>query len=163
MKQTTLFDDSFNGAEAQSAEAQLQRQVEIAKDPLTAQIVTPIIGSILLDYENLNQEADRIINDTLNFLIEVVPEIANIEVKDYVQDSGFSSFPIGKSQFPISKLGNTIDEMKGKWIIAIDESMVDEEMLSGNISYRHSAAFGMRIDDKGGEPKEKMLAVVFRR
>ena len=159
MKQTTLFDDSFNGAEAQSAEAQLQRQVEIAKDPLTAQIVTPIIGSILLDYENLNQEADRIINDTLNFLIEVVPEIANIEVKDYVQDSGFSSFPIGKSQFPISKLGNTIDEMKGKWIIAIDESMVDEEMLSGNISYRHSAAFGMRIDDKGGEPKEKMLAV----
>jgi hypothetical protein len=159
MKQTTLFDDSFNGAEAQSAEAQLQRQVEIAKDPLTAQIVTPIIGSILLDYENLNQEADRIINDTLNFLIEVVPEIANIEVEDYVQDSGFSSFPIGKSQFPISKLGNTIDEMKGKWIIAIDESMVDEEMLSGNISYRHSAAFGMRIDDKGGEPKEKMLAL----
>jgi hypothetical protein len=32
-------------------------------------------------------------------------------------------------------------------------------VLSGNISYRHSAAFGMRIDETGREPKEKMLAL----
>jgi hypothetical protein len=159
MKQPTLFDEPSNGTETQSAEAQLQRQVEIAKDPLTAQIVNPIIANILLDYENLNEEANRIIDDTLNFLIDIVPEIAKVEVKGYVQDQGFSQFPIGTSQFPISKIGNIIDEIKGKWIVAIDESMIDEEVLSGNISYRHSAAFGMRIDETGREPKEKMLAL----
>jgi len=159
MKQPTLFDEPSNGTETQSAEAQLQRQVETARDPLTAQIVNPIIANILLDYENLNEEANRIIDDTLNFLIDIVPEIAKVEVKNYVQDQGFSQFHIGISQFSIKKIGDIIEEMKGKWIIAIDESMVDEEMLSGNISYRHSAAFGMRIDEAGGEPKERMLAL----
>jgi hypothetical protein len=159
MKQPTLFDEPSNGTETQSAEAQLQRQVETARDPLTAQIVNPIIANILLDYENLNEEANRIIDDTLNFLIDIVPEIAKVEVKNYVQDQGFSQFHIGISQFSIKKIGDIIEEMKGKWIIAIDESMVDEEMLSGNISYRHSAAFGMRIDETGREPKEKMLAL----
>jgi len=159
MKQPTLFDEPSNGTETQSAEAQLQRQVETARDPLTAQIVNPIIANILLDYENLNEEANRIIDDTLNFLIDIVPEIAKVEVKNYVQDQGFSQFHIGISQFSIKKIGDIIEEMKGKWIIAIDESMVDEEVLSGNISYRHSAAFGMRIDETGREPKEKMLAL----
>jgi hypothetical protein len=159
MKQPTLFDEPSNGTETQSAEAQLQRQVETARDPLTAQIVNPIIANILLDYENLNEEANRIIDDTLNFLIDIVPEIAKVEVKNYVQDQGFSQFHIGISQFSIKKIGDIIEEMKGKWIIAIDESMIDEEMLSGNISYRHSAAFGMRIDETGREPKEKMLAL----
>jgi hypothetical protein len=159
MKQPTLFDEPSNGTETQSAEAQLQRQVETARDPLTAQIVNPIIANILLDYENLNEEANRIIDDTLNFLIDIVPEIAKVEVKGYVKDQGFSQFHIGISQFSIKKIGDIIEEMKGKWIIAIDESMVDEEMLSGNISYRHSAAFGMRIDETGREPKEKMLAL----
>ncbi len=159
MKQPTLFDKPSNGTETQSAEAQLQRQVETARDPLTPQILTPIIANILLDYENLNEEANRIIDDTLNFLIDTVPEIAKVEVKGYVQDQGFSQFPIGTSQFSISKIGNIIDEIKGKWIVAIDESMIDEEALSGNISYRHSAAFGMRIDEAGGEPKERMLAL----
>jgi hypothetical protein len=159
MKQPTLFDEPSNGTETQSAEAQLQRQVETARDPLTAQIVNPIIANILLDYENLNEEANRIIDDTLNFLIDIVPEIAKVEVKNYVQDQGFSQFHIGISQFSIKKIGDIIEEMKGKWIVAIDESMIDEEMLSGNISYRHSAAFGMRIDETGREPKEKMLAL----
>jgi len=159
MKQPTLFDEPSNGTETQSAEAQLQRQVETARDPLTAQIVNPIIANILLDYENLNEEANRIIDDTLNFLIDIVPEIAKVEVKNYVQDQGFSQFHIGISQFSIKKIGDIIEEMKGKWIVAIDESMIDEEVLSGNISYRHSAAFGMRIDETGREPKEKMLAL----
>jgi hypothetical protein len=159
MKQPTLFDEPSNGTETQSAEAQLQRQVETARDPLTAQIVNPIIANILLDYENLNEEANRIIDDTLNFLIDIVPEIAKVEVKNYVQDQGFSQFHIGISQFSIKKIGDIIEEMKGKWIVAIDESMIDEEVLSGNISYRHSAAFGMRIDEAGGEPKERMLAL----
>jgi len=159
MKQPTLFDEPSNGTETQSAEAQLQRQVETARDPLTAQIVNPIIANILLDYENLNEEANRIIDDTLNFLIDIVPEIAKVEVKNYVQDQGFSQFHIGISQFSIKKIGDIIEEMKGKWIVAIDESMIDEEVLSGNISYRHSAAFGMRIDEAGREPKEKMLAL----
>ncbi len=157
MKQPTLFDEPSNGTETQSAEAKVQRQVETARDPLTPQILTPILANILLNYENLNEEASRIIDDTLNFLIDTVPEIAKVEVKDYVKD--FSQFPIGISQFSISKIGNIIDEIKGKWIVAIDESMIDDETLSGNISYRHSAAFGMRIDEAGGEPKERMLAL----
>ncbi|RFM24310.1 MAG: hypothetical protein D0433_06465 [Candidatus Thermochlorobacter aerophilum] len=94
MKQPTLFDEPSNGTETQSAEAQLQRQVETARDPLTAQIVNPIIANILLDYENLNEEANRIIDDTLNFLIDIVPEIAKVEVKNYVQDKAFPNFTL---------------------------------------------------------------------
>ncbi|MFN3426433.1 MAG: hypothetical protein ACK41G_02520 [Candidatus Thermochlorobacter sp.] len=134
-------------------------QFETARDPLTAHIVKPIIGNILLGYENLQEDATRIINNNLNFLINVVPKISETYVKNYANANGFASFPIGKSRFPISKIANIIDKMKGKWIVAIDESMLDEEMFTGNVSYRHSSAFGMRIDETGGEPKEKTLAV----
>ncbi|MFN3393323.1 MAG: hypothetical protein ACK424_02045, partial [Candidatus Thermochlorobacter sp.] len=130
-------------------------QFETARDPLTAHIVKPIIGNILLGYENLQEDATRIINNNLNFLINVVPKISETYVKNYANANGFASFPIGKSRFPISKIANIIDKMKGKWIVAIDESMLDEEMFTGNVSYRHSSAFGMRIDETGGEPKEK--------
>lgn len=148
-------DEPNNNGEA----AQLRRNVEVARDPLTAMMVTPIIGNILFEYEDLKTDADRLIDDALNFLIDTVPKVSQISVSNYVTDSAFSQFPIGKSEFPISEISKALAAMKGKWIIAIDESMVDEATFSGEISYRHSSAFGMRIDERGGEPKEKILAL----
>ena len=49
--------------------------------------------------------------------------------------------------------------MEGKWIISVDESIVDEESFVGEVAYRHSCAFGYQIPQSQEPPEEKVLAV----
>ena len=49
--------------------------------------------------------------------------------------------------------------MEGKWIISVDESIVDNENFVGGIAYRHSCAFGYKIPDPKTPKTERILAV----
>ena len=49
--------------------------------------------------------------------------------------------------------------MKGKWVISVDESIIDQESFVRNVAYRHSCAFGYKIPEAQNPPDEGVLAV----
>ena len=121
-----------------------------------------VLGNILTDFQNLSKdELEKKVNANIEFLgnehISKITEIShnkNIESYDYI---------IGKSKFDEIILSNTCAKMEGKWVISVDESIVDTESFVGEVVYRHSCAFGYKIPKNLEEetlPKEERILAV---
>jgi hypothetical protein len=68
-------------------------------------------------------------------------------------------YTIGREKFDKITLSEVCSDMQGKWIISVDEAIVDEESFVGEVAYRHSCAFGYKIPIPKDNPDERILAV----
>lgn len=117
-----------------------------------------VLGNILAEFENLSgselQEMVEFIgNDHIGKIIGI-PYQKKIESIEYT---------IGKSNFDKKILSDTCAQMEGKWVISVDESIVDAESFVSEVMYRHSCAFGYKIPKTSQEEtlpnEERVLAV----
>ncbi len=121
-----------------------------------------VLGNILTQFEELsNDRLDELVKTNVEFLgndhiRKIIGTICNKKIESV-------EYTIGSSNFNAEILSSASAKMKGKWVISIDESMVDTESFVGEVAYRHSCAFGYQIPTISQEGtvtrKERILAV----
>lgn len=117
-----------------------------------------VIRNLLAEFEVLSEnELGAKIDTSVEFLgNDYIRKITDIP---YEKDVESFNYTVGKSKFDKDILAKVCSQMKGKWIISVDESIVDNESFVGGIAYRHSCAFGYKIPDPQTPKTEKILAV----
>ena len=117
-----------------------------------------VIRNLLAEFEELSgNELGAKIDTSVEFLGN--DYIRKITGGSYEKDIGPDTYTIGRSKFNKDILSKVCSEMKGKWIISVDESIVDNENFVGGIAYRHSCAFGYRVPNSQKSKEERILAV----
>ena len=117
-----------------------------------------VIRNLLAEFEALSgNELGKKIDANVEFLgKDYLRSITDISYQKAVASVNYT---IGKSKFDTDILSKVCAEMEGKWIISVDESIVDNESFVGEVAYRHSCAFGYRVPDPQTPQKERVLAV----
>ena len=119
-----------------------------------------VIRNLLAEFEALSgNELGAKIDKSVEFLgNDNIRKITNIS---YEKEIGPDTYTIGRSKFDRDILSKVCSEMEGKWIISVDESIVDNENFVGGIAYRHSCAFGYKLSasDPQTPQEERILAV----
>ena len=117
-----------------------------------------VIRNLLAEFEELSgNELGAKIDTSVEFLGN--DYIRKITGDSYEKDIGPDTYTIGRSKFDKDILSKVCSEMEGKWIISVDESIVDNENFVGGIAYRHSCAFGYRVPNPQKSKEERILAV----
>lgn len=121
-----------------------------------------VLGNILTQFEELSDDGlEELVKTNVDFLGN--DHIRRIIETTYNKEIESVEYAIGSSNFNESILSNTCAKMEGKWVISVDESMVDTESFVGEVVYRHSCAFGYKIPKTSKEEtvlkKERILAV----
>ena len=117
-----------------------------------------VIRNLLAEFEALSgNELGAKIDTSVEFLgNDYIRKITGISCE---KDIGPDTYTIGRSKFDRNILSKVCSQMKGKWIISVDESIVDNESFVGQVAYRHSCAFGYKIPDPQTPKTEKILTV----
>ena len=132
--------------------------LESLKDVVLGDATKRVLGNILTQFEDLSgEEHNKLVDINMDFLGNHIPNIANISITS-PEIEGFE-YEIGKAKFDKEIVENVCSKMKGKWVIAVDESIIDQEGFIRNVAYRHSCAFGYKIPEAQNPPDEGVLAV----
>ena len=117
-----------------------------------------VIRNLLAEFEALSEnELGAKIDTSVEFLgNDSIRKITEIPYEKQIESY---TYTIGRSKFDTDILSKVCSQMKGKWIISVDESIVDNENFAGGIAYRHSCAFGYKIPDPQTPQEERILAV----
>ena len=122
-----------------------------------------MIRNLLAEFEELSgSELGKKIDTSIEFLgNDYIRNITGIshEIDLDEEELGLYKYTIGKSKFERNTLSKVCSEMEGKWIISVDESIVDNESFVGQVAYRHSCAFGYKIPGSQTPQEERILAV----
>ncbi len=117
-----------------------------------------VLENILTQFEELSEsDLEKLVHTNVEFLGD--EHVRNITGTSYEKEIESFSYTIGRAKFDKDILSKVCDKMEGKWVISVDESMVDKESFVGEVAYRHSCAFGYQIPKSQTQPKEKILAV----
>ena len=117
-----------------------------------------VIRNLLAEFEELSgNELGEKIDTSVEFLGN--DYIRNITGISYEKEIEPDTYTIGRSKFDRDILSKVCSQMEGKWIISVDESIVDNESFVGQVAYRHSCAFGYKIPDPQTPKTERILAV----
>ena len=121
-----------------------------------------VLGNILTQYEEWsNDELEELVKINVDFLGN--DHIRRIIGTTYNKEIESVRYTIGRSNFDEKILSNTCSKMEGKWVISVDESIVDTESFVGEVVYRHSCAFGYKIpkilQGENASKEERILAV----
>ncbi len=121
-----------------------------------------VLGNILTQFEELsNDELEELVKTNVEFLGN--DHIRKIIGSTYNKEIESVEYTIGSANFNEKILSNACAKMEGKWVISVDESMVDTESFVGEVVYRHSCAFGYKIPktlDEEIVPKEERILAV---
>ena len=132
--------------------------LECLKDVVLEDATKRVLGNILTQFEDLSgEDHNKLVDINMDFLGNHIPNIANISITS-PDIEGFR-YEIGRAKFNKEILENVCSEMKGKWVISVDESIIDQESFVRNVAYRHSCAFGYKIPEAQNPPDEGVLAV----
>jgi hypothetical protein len=121
-----------------------------------------VLGNILTQFEEWSDdELEELVKTNVDFLGN--DHIRKIIGTTYNKEIESTEYTIGSANFNEKILSNTCAKMEGKWIISVDESIVDTESFVGEVMYRHSCAFGYKIPKISAEeavPKEERILAV---
>lgn len=117
-----------------------------------------VLENILTQFEDLSEgDFDKLVNTSVDFLgNDHVRKITGIFYEKKIESF---TYTIGRAKFGENLLANVCKKMEGKWIISVDESIIDKESFVGEVAYRHSCAFGYQIPRSQAIPEERILAV----
>ena len=131
--------------------------LEILQDDFLRDATKRVLGNILTEFGELSgKEYSDLFDLNMDFLVNHIPNIAGISYSKEVD--GFK-YDIGRGEFSKDILENACSKMNGKWVISVDESIIDQESFIRNVAYRHSLAFGYKIPEAQNPPDESVLAV----
>ena len=117
-----------------------------------------VLENILTQFDDLSEgDLEKLVSTNIEFLGN--DHIRNIIGTPYEIDIESFQYTIGRANFNKNILSEVCTKMEGKWIISVDESIVDEESFVGEVAYRHSCAFAYQIPQSQNPPREKVLAV----
>ena len=117
-----------------------------------------VLENILTQFDDLSEgDLEKLVSTNIEFLGN--DHIRDIIGTPYDIDIESFQYTIGRANFDKNILSEVCTKMEGKWIISVDESIVDEESFVGEVAYRHSCAFGYQIPQAQEPQKEKVLAV----
>ena len=117
-----------------------------------------VLENILTQFEDLSEEnLEELVRTNVKFLGD--KHIRNITGTSYVKEIESFQYTVGRDKFDSQILSKVCCKMEGKWVISVDESMIDKESLVGEVAYRHSCAFGYRISKPEAQAEEAILAV----
>lgn len=117
-----------------------------------------VLENILTQFEDLSEgDFDKLVNTSVDFLgNNRVREITGISYEKEIESFKYA---VGRAEFDKNLLSKVCTKMERKWVISIDESIVDKESFVGDVAYRHSCAFGYQIPQSQAIPEERILAV----
>ena len=131
--------------------------LEILQDDFLRDVTKRVLGNILTEFGELSgAEYNNLFDRNMDFLVNHIPNIAGIPYEIDVDDF---KYKIGRGKFNQEILKGTYSKMEGKWVISVDESIIDQESFIRNVAYRHSLAFGYKIPEDQNPPDESVLAV----
>lgn len=117
-----------------------------------------VLENILTQFEDLSEEnLEKLVRTNVEFLGD--QHIRNITGNSYKKEIESFQYTIGRDKFDKNLLSTVCSKMEGKWVISVDESMIDKESFVGEVAYRHSCAFGYQIPQSQTQPAEAILAV----
>ena len=117
-----------------------------------------VLENIVTQFEDLSEEnLEKLVRTNVDFLGD--GHIRTITGTSYEKEIESVPYMIGRDKFDEHLLSKTCSKMEGKWVISIDESMIDKESFVGEVAYRHSCAFGYRIPQPRTQSEEAILAV----
>ena len=117
-----------------------------------------VIRNLLAEFEALSgNELGAKIDTNVEFLgNDYIRKITDIP---YEKDIESTNYTVGRSKFDRNTLLRVCSQMEGKWIISVDESIIDNENFVGGIAYRHSCAFGYKLSCPQTSQEERILSV----
>lgn len=135
-----------------------QLYFQFYKDAAFRDAAGRVLENILTQFEELSEgDLEKRLNTNVEFLVDDhMRNITNTTVSKEIESFDYT---IGKGKFDATLLSKVCSEMEGKWVISVDESIIDKESFVGEVAYRHSCAFGYKIPHPQQQPEEKILAV----
>jgi hypothetical protein len=117
-----------------------------------------VLENVLTQFEDLSEDKlENLLNTNVEFLVnDHMRNVTGIPININVDSFKYT---IGREKFDKITLSEVCSDMQGKWIISVDEAIVDEESFVGEVAYRHSCAFGYKIPIPKDNPDERILAV----
>jgi len=129
----------------------------VAKDEVRSRALEEILSSIIATYRE-SPQLDRKIEGYFSLASSLLKRVFEEELRVKVKDVDYPLSLKSKERDELLEIFNT--KVKGKWILAVDESQHSGELfLNQSYFFRGSLAYGLKIS--GSERgKEKILAIL---
>ena len=135
-----------------------QLYFQFYKDAAFRDAAGRVLENVLTQFEELSEgDLEKRLNTNVEFLVN--DHMRNITNTTVPKDIDSFNYTIGRGKFDATLLSKVCSEMEGKWVISVDESIIDKESFVGEVAYRHSCAFGYKIPQPQQQSEEKILAV----
>jgi len=125
----------------------------IENDLAKNEALIDILSAIIVSLEEKSE-----IDEKINNYLDLVPLLRTYYKKKYKLKTGNNEYVLSITAIHEEKLREIFEQVKGKWVIAVDESQHDNEtIVNSSVFFRGSLAYGIKISEK---EEEKVLAVL---
>lgn len=135
-----------------------QLQFQFYRDAAFRNAAGRVLENILTQFEELSDsDLEKRLNTNVEFLVN--DYMRNITKTAVEKEVDSYEYTIGRESFNAKLLSKVCTKMQEKWVISVDESIIDKESFVGEVAYRHSCALGYKIPQFRQESEERVLAV----
>ncbi len=135
-----------------------QLHFQFYKDAAFRDAAGRVLENILTQFEELSEgDLEKRLDTNVEFLVN--DYMRNITKTAVHKEVASRNYAIGRGKFDAKLLSKVCSKMEGKWVISVDESIIDKESFVGEVAYRHSCALGYKVPQSPQTSEERILAV----